>query len=172
MKKIFLFLIFSLLLVISIFSVNTYNEKHSQSSSIKENSINKGSQIKLKDLNGKTVSLDDFKGKKVFLNFWATWCPPCKSEMPDIQKLYEENKNANFIIITVNTGDEKEKVIDFMKSNNYTFNVLLDINNELASKYNIFSIPTSFFIDKDGTIIHKINGPLTKDEMKKYLDLK
>ena len=63
--------------------------------------------FKLKDLNGVEVSLSDFKGKKVFLNFWASWCPPCKAEMPDLEKLYQETKDSDLVILAVNIGEDK-----------------------------------------------------------------
>jgi peroxiredoxin len=129
----------------------------------------KATDFKLKDLNGKEVSLSDFKGKKVLLNFWATWCPPCKAEMPDIEKIYQETKNSNLVILAVNLGEDKQTVKSFMDKNKYNFNILLDSEQAAAIKYNIVSIPTSFFIDENGTIISKKIGPMNIDEMKSYL---
>jgi peroxiredoxin len=129
----------------------------------------KATDFKLKDLNGKEVSLSDFKGKKVLLNFWATWCPPCKAEMPDIEKLYQATKNSNLVILAVNLGEDKQTVKSFMDKNKYNFNILLDSEQAAAIKYNIVSIPTSFFIDENGTIVSKKIGPMNIDEMKSYL---
>ncbi|MBB6624160.1 TlpA family protein disulfide reductase [Clostridium gasigenes] len=131
----------------------------------------KAIDFKLKDLNGKYVSLNDFKGKNVLLNFWATWCPPCKAEMPDIEKLYQENKNSDLVILAVNLGEDKQTVKSFIEKNKYNFDILLDSDQDVAVKYNIVSIPTSFFIDKEGNIVSKKIGAMTLEEMKSYINL-
>lgn len=125
--------------------------------------------FKLKDLNGKEVSLSDFKGKKVFLNFWASWCPPCKAEMPDIEKLYEETKDSDLVILAVNLGEDKNTAKSFIENNKYNFTVLLDSDQSIAMKYNIVAIPTSFFIDKEGNIVSSIKGGMTIETMKNYI---
>lgn len=130
----------------------------------------KGMDFKLKDLNGKEVSLSDYKGKKVFLNFWATWCPPCKAEMPEMEKLYQETKDSDLVILAVNLDEDKDTVQKFMSSNKYNFPVLLDIDNIVASKYEVISIPTSFFIDKEGNIDDKHIGSMTIKDMKDYIN--
>lgn len=125
--------------------------------------------FKLKDLSGNEVSLSDFKGKKVFLNFWATWCPPCKAEMPDIENLYNETKDSDLIILAVNIGDDKNTTKSFIDKNKYGFTVLLDLDQSVAAQYNIAAIPTSFFIDKEGNIVTSIKGGMTMEEMKNYI---
>jgi thiol-disulfide isomerase/thioredoxin len=130
----------------------------------------KAADFKLKDLNGKEVSLSDFKGKKIFLNFWASWCPPCKAEMPDIEKLYQETKDSDLVILAVNLAEDNTTVQNFIKNNKYTFPVLLDPDNDAAIKYQIVSIPTSYFIDKEGNIVDKHIGSMTLENMKSYID--
>lgn len=130
----------------------------------------KAIDFKLKDLNGKEVSLSDFKGKKVYLNFFATWCPPCKAEMPEIQKLYDETKDSDLVILAVDLGEDNETVNSFINNKKYTFNVLLDSNNVVAQKYQITSIPVSYFIDKDGNIVDKHLGGMTIEDMKNYIN--
>ena len=125
--------------------------------------------FKLKDLNGKEVSLSDFKGKKVFLNFWASWCPPCKAEMPDIEKLYEETKDSDLIILAINLGETKNTTKSFIDNNKYNFKVLLDSDQSVANQYSITAIPTSFFIDKEGYIVSTVRSSLTIDDMKEYI---
>jgi peroxiredoxin len=125
--------------------------------------------FKLKDLDGKEVSLSDFKGKKVFLNFWASWCPPCKEEMPDIEKLYEETKDSDLVILAVNLGETKNTTKSFIDNNKYNFQVLLDSDQSVANQYNITKIPTSYFIDKEGNIVSTVSGGLTIDAMKDYI---
>jgi peroxiredoxin len=108
--------------------------------------------FQLADINGKTVSLDDFQGKLVFLNFWATWCGPCRSEMPYIQDLYEEQPETGVTILAINVGEDLAEVEEFLKERNLTFPVLLDISGTVAKKYNIRAIPASYFIDGDGIV--------------------
>lgn len=128
--------------------------------------LTKAIDFKLKDLDGKTVSLSDFKGKNVYLNFWASWCPPCKAEMPDIEKLYQETKDSDLVIIAVNLGEDKETVKSFINENEYHFKVLLDPDQSVGRKYNINAIPDSYFIDKNGNINSLKVGAMTFDEMR------
>lgn len=129
----------------------------------------KAIDFKLKDLNGNELSLSDLKGKKVFLNFWATWCPPCKAEMPEIEKLYQETKDSDLVIVAVEIGEPLDTVKSFIDSNKYNFKVLIDPDQSVATKYNITSIPTSYFIDADGNIISKHVGGMNIDQMKAYI---
>jgi thiol-disulfide isomerase/thioredoxin len=151
---------------------NEKNSNISQNDSVKTSPIlQKSSAIdfKLKDLEGKEVSLSQFKGKKVFLNFWATWCPPCKQEMPEIEKVFNETKDSDLVILTVNLGENQNTVKAFMDKNNYHFKVVLDLDEKVATKYNIQSIPTSLFIDKDGNVVSTKNGAMTKAQMDAYI---
>jgi thiol-disulfide isomerase/thioredoxin len=125
--------------------------------------------LKLKDLNGKDVSLSDFKGKKVMLNFWASWCRPCISEMPDIQKLYNETKDSDLVILAVNLGEDKATVKSFTDINKYNFTILLDLEESAGRQYNIAAIPTTFFIDKEGNIVSTVKGAITLEKMKLYI---
>lgn len=120
--------------------------------------------------NGRTISLSDFKGKNVYLNFWATWCPPCKLEMPEIEKLFNETQNSDLVILAINLGEDKKTVESFMENKNYKFTTLLDSNQSVANLYNVVSIPTSYFIDKNGNIVSGIKGPLLQLQMKFYIN--
>ena len=131
----------------------------------------------LVDQYGNTHTLSDYKGKVVFLNFWATWCPPCKKEMPDIEELYQEynlNKDDVVILGVANpSSDEypnnqdatKEEIIEFLDENGYTFPVVFDTTGELLSSYYINAFPTTFMIDKNGNIHGYAASMLTKDIM-------
>ncbi|GFZ31335.1 hypothetical protein CSC2_18610 [Clostridium zeae] len=158
-------------------TTNQLNPSTAANSTISKNEIfkntsdSKAIDFKLKTLAGKEVSLSDFKGKKVFLNFWATWCPPCRQEMPELEKLYEESKDSDLIILTINLGEDNQTVKSFMDKNKYNFNVALDLNQDVAIKYNIVSIPTSIFIDADGNLVSKKIGPMTLEEMKAFVTL-
>lgn len=124
----------------------------------------------LETLEGEKVSLSDFKGKKVFLNYWATWCPPCREEMPEMQR-FQEAYGEEVVILAVNgTGSEKsiENVATFVEDGGYTFPVLLDKELSLNQDYQIISIPTTYFIGTDGTIQEpRIVGPMTYEDMEK-----
>jgi len=100
------------------------------------------------------VSLADFRGKPILLNFWATWCSPCRAELPYIQKVYDKWSEYGLVVLAVNMGESPSKVEEFMKSHNFSFPVLLDSKRSLADKYNIRYIPTTYFIDDNGVIKH------------------
>ncbi len=114
--------------------------------------------FQLQNLDGQAVSLSDFRGKPVLVNFWASWCPPCRSEMPYIQEIYEEWSDKGLVILAVDIGESPSTVENFMQSYNLTFPALLDINQAVALEYNIRGIPTTFLIDKDGIIQDKMIG--------------
>ena len=114
----------------------------------------------LPGLDGKKVSLTDFKGKVVLLNIWATWCAPCVAEMPSMQKLYQQMKGEDFELLAVSVDETgAEAVKPFMENHKLGFPVLLDTNGEIKNLYQITGIPESFIIDKDGMILEKIIGP-------------
>ncbi len=115
-------------------------------------------QFELEDLSGNKVSLKDYKGKIVFLNFWASWCPACRIEMPSMEKLWQKFKDKDFVIVAVDLGEPKEKVLSFIKQNKLTFPVLLDKKQKTMRPYQITAIPTTYIIDRDGKIIGKAIG--------------
>lgn len=127
----------------------------------------------LTDQNGITHTLSEYRGKTVFLNFWATWCPPCRAEMPDIQALYEEMIEAedpDLIILAVafpNHGGEtsEEGIREFLENNGYTYPVLMDHDASLLDPYYITAYPTTYMIDRDGNIYGYVTGSMTKDIM-------
>ena len=127
--------------------------------------------FELTKLDGTNVKLSDLKGKKVILNFWATWCGPCQQEMPDMEAFYKEHKE-NVEILAINyTPSEKgggaEKVSNFAKEKGITFPILLDKNIDVTTAYKVITIPTSYFIDTKGVIQDKFIGPMTQKEMEK-----
>ncbi len=113
------------------------------------------------DLDGKIVSLSDYKGKIVLLNIWATWCRPCVSEMPSMAKLYNKFKKEDFEILAVSIDTKGRKVVaPFMELHNLSFKALLDTQGTIQNAYQTTGIPESFVIDKKGVIIEKVIGPL------------
>ena len=120
----------------------------------------------LLDLNGKRVMLSDFKGKIVFLNFWTTWCPPCREEMPSMQKLYTRFKDKDFAMLAVSVKEPAPVVKNFFKDYSLTFTALLDSDGELMTSYRVRAIPATYIIDRDGAIIGKAFGPRKWDDQK------
>jgi len=112
----------------------------------------------LQDINGQTHTLSDYKGKYVFLNFWATWCPPCREEMPSMQKLYDSWDKNSYVMLAVNIKEPKDRVKSFAANHKYTFPILLDSDGSVAGKYGMRGIPTTFFVDQYGKIAGKIVG--------------
>lgn len=126
----------------------------------------------LTDQFGNEHTLSDYKGKTVFLNFWATWCPPCRSEMPEIQKLYENyGNNAEDLIVmgiaAPGYGEEGsiEEITDFLEENEYTFPVVMDETGEMFYWYGISAFPTTFMIDSDGNVYGYVQGAITGEIM-------
>lgn len=124
--------------------------------------------FELVTLNGETVKLSDYRGKKVILNFWATWCPPCKAEMPHMQNFYEQNKDNGIEIVAVNLTkmDKGRMEIDkFVKEYGLTFDIPLDEEGDIGMQYQAFTIPTSYIIDTNGKIASKVIGPMDEPTM-------
>jgi peroxiredoxin len=117
----------------------------------------------LQDLSGQEINLQDYRGQAIILNFWATWCPPCKAEMPDLEQVNLQYQNKGLVVIGINRTDQENylEVPEFIVTNKITFPILLDPTGEIAKKFNVSALPTTFFIFPDG-IIHKviIGGPL------------
>ncbi|WP_106497530.1 TlpA family protein disulfide reductase [Lentibacillus sp. Marseille-P4043] len=125
----------------------------------------KAPDFELETLSGETVKLSELKGQKVFLNFWASWCGPCRIEMPEMQKFYEEHQ-GEVEIIAVNTDTNKEKARKFIDEYDYTYPVLLDKKMKVSEQYMVSALPTTYFIGKDGKVQEsKKVGPMTYDFM-------
>jgi len=115
--------------------------------------------FKLRDPDGKTVELKQFRGKPVLLNFWATWCAPCKEEMPELEQLYRQYKDRGLVVLGVSVDDSSsvKGVPALLKAGNpevgaYTFPVALDEKQEVTRQYHLLGVPSSFFVDKNGVV--------------------
>lgn len=120
-------------------------------------------EITLNDLNGNPVSLSDFRGKIVFLNFWTTWCPACRVEMASMEKLHQKLRNRNFAVVTINLQESASQVKKFFQDHKLTFTALLDTTGQVGTWLGIRSIPATLIIDARGRIIGRALGPRTWD---------
>lgn len=148
-----------------------------QQGSEKSQQIPMAPDFTLVDQYGQEHTLSDYKGKVVFINFWATWCPPCKAELPDIEEIYREyGMNKEDVVIlgmtfpNMDREKSKEEIIEFIEEEGYTFPTLFDESMELAYKYYISAFPTTFLINKDGTVEGYASGMLTKETMKEIIE--
>ena len=112
----------------------------------------------LPDLSGKTHSLPDYKGRVVLINFWASWCPPCIYEMPELTRLQQQLSDKPFDILAINVGEKKYKVWKFTDVINFSLPVLLDTRNEAFDAWGVRTLPTSFLIDASGKVRYRIRG--------------
>ncbi|WP_121615722.1 peroxiredoxin family protein [Virgibacillus halodenitrificans] len=121
--------------------------------------------FELVSTNEEKVKLSDYRGKKVMLNFWATWCPPCREEIPAMQNFYDEKEIVILAVNLTQTEAKKQDVVDFMEKHRVTFPVLLDEASDVSNKYRIQPIPTTYMIDSQGKIRFKAYGAMTYEQM-------
>jgi len=114
--------------------------------------------FELQSLDGETIKLSQYRGYPVVINFWATWCPPCRSEMPAIVQEYERYKEQGLVVLAIDNGEDPPKVLEFRKQYGMSFPVLLDKKMRVAEMYQIRALPTTFFIAPDGTITDMVVG--------------
>ena len=115
--------------------------------------------FQLTDIDGQSVSLSDFQGKPVLINFWATWCAPCLFEMPYIQEVYDEWAEPGLVVLAINVGESPSRVENFMHYFNFSFPVLLDMKKNVAAKYNVIGYPTTYIVDSESIIRDIRIGP-------------
>ena len=108
---------------------------------------------------GKKVSLKDYRGKVVFLNFWATWCESCRDEMPSMERLYKEFKGKGLEIVAVNVKEKRQDALAFAKELKLTYPVLLDPEGEVGLLYGAFGLPVTYLIDRKGVVLARLWGP-------------
>lgn len=161
-----------LLIGVAVFNWHSYKEEaENEKDGVAVSGDNYGTEegkrapdFTVQTIEGKEVKLSDYRGKKVFLNFWTTWCPPCKEEMPQMQYFYQ-NKPKNVEILAVNIEENKERVHDFVKEYRLTFPILVDKDGEISKMYDVYTIPTTFVLNENGTIHQKVVGPMDEQMM-------
>jgi peroxiredoxin len=121
--------------------------------------------FRLVDLEGKQQSLGQYRGKVVLVNFWATWCKPCTTEMPAMQAMYDKLQDKGFIVLAVNELEDEPKVREHIKQHGHTFPVLMDRDNKVANQFGVFGLPVSVFIDEKGVVREYIKGGLLTEQI-------
>lgn len=121
-------------------------------------SLEKAKDFVLKDINGKEYKLSDFKGKIVVLDFWATWCPPCRASLPFFNELYKTYKDRGLVVIGISVDISERTVKRFVQDKKLEYLILLDKDNLVSDLYNVFSIPTTIIIDKNGNVVMRRTG--------------
>lgn len=116
-------------------------------------------------LDGSTFRLGDYRGQAVWVNFWATWCPPCRAEMPDIQEVYEAHRDQGLTVVALSIGEGRGDVEAYVRKTGLTFDIGLDSDTAVSAQYRIVGIPTHFFIDRDGVLREIRIGALNKKGM-------
>lgn len=171
MKKqnIIAIIIFALIALILVFQSKQFVEE--ENSNTTSGGVQVGDEapdFTLTDINGNTVSLSDFEGQPVIVNFWTSWCGPCLEEMPHFQEFHENYPDV--VILTINCNPEDE-IEEFVTNNGYTFPVLLDYG-EVQQAYGITGYPETFIINEDGIVVDKVIGSMTYEMMEeKFLDI-
>lgn len=124
------------------------------------------------DADGNAVQLSDYFGKPLVLNFWASWCGPCKSEMPEFQQKYEEQTDVQFLMVNMTTGREtKEDAQALLEQEGYTFPVLFDTDGDAAMAYSVYALPTTYFIDAEGNLVAWAQSAIDGETLQKGIDM-
>jgi peroxiredoxin len=132
--------------------------------------IEEAPEFALQTVDGRTVKLSDYRGQVVLLNTWATWCPPCRAEMPDLEAYYRDHQDDGFVVLAINSQESVDTVTGFLGDHGFTFPVLLDPDGVVMSSYEIRGLPTSFFIDRDGMVRGVWSGQLSPARLKELVD--
>jgi cytochrome c biogenesis protein CcmG/thiol:disulfide interchange protein DsbE len=126
-------------------------------------------ELVLNDLNGNKVNIADYRQQIVMINNWATWCPPCKAEMPTLNKYFKAHSGQGFMLFGVNAGDPTKDVANYVNDYGLTFPVLLDPNTRTLSSFRNDALPSSYVIDHNGNVILAWTGPISRDMLEKYI---
>lgn len=114
--------------------------------------------FKLENMDGKVVSLQHYRGRPVIINFWATWCPPCREELPSMNRAWEKIKDENIAMIAINVGEDEDTIFTFMGDYPINFDLLLDTSGEVIAQWPIKGLPTTFILDADGHLVYRAIG--------------
>jgi len=126
-------------------------------------------ELTLTDLRGETVSLDDYLGRVVLVNNWATWCPPCRTEMPELLAYYEAHMDEGFVLIAIESGESQDEVTAFVESYSLTFPVWLDPLGKALDAFQNWNLPSSYVIDSNGFVRFSWTGPVNRQTLEEYV---
>lgn len=129
----------------------------------------RAADFSLLDLDGNVVSLHDFAGQPVVINFWATWCAPCRIEMPELQNAYDTYQDQDLVILAVNAQEEEQHVREFFAELGLTFPALLDSDGQVGGAYGAFGLPSTYFVNRSGEVTAVHRGILSEDQIEVYL---
>tara|TARA_B100000315_G_scaffold259397_1_gene315295 strand:+ start:22731 stop:23246 length:516 start_codon:yes stop_codon:yes gene_type:complete len=120
-------------------------------------------QFSLHALTGEKISLSDFHSRPLLVNFWATWCVPCRNEMPMMESVSKSLKEEGLVVLAINLKEDKDIVQEYIREGRFTFRVLLDKSGDVSDKFQVFGLPSTYFIDKKGIIQYNFMGEMTKE---------
>lgn len=162
--------IFLIVIAVLFMAVPQSGENTESPSSVVPVSVNYAApELSLQNINGETKSLTDYRDQVVLVNNWATWCPPCKAEMPTLSAYYNEHNAEGLMIIAIEAGDPLEGVSQFAQSRNLNFQVWLDPNGKSLKVFGNGSLPNSYVIDRSGTVRYAWTGEINKAMLEKYV---
>ena len=124
-----------------------------------------GPSFSVPSLNGNPSALDAYRGRVVVMNLWASWCPPCRAEMPDLQRLYQVYKTRNLVVLGVDQGESAQRVGQFAQSLGIHYPILLDQQQQYGRVYAALGLPTTILVNRDGVVVHGFDGPLSYQQM-------
>ena len=175
-KKIIIYaLILVVLIFVSIYGYKKLTQENSvgQTTELKlENEVKTATNFTVYTAEEEKVRMLDFKEKPIVVNFWATWCGPCKVELPSFEELYKEyGDRVQFMMVNLTDGkqEKKEDVQGFISKHNYTFPVFFDTNRTAYNTYNLYQIPKTLFVDKDGNLVYSHTGAMSKSTIENYI---
>ena len=123
----------------------------------------------VRDTDGRSSGLSAYAGKTIVLNLWASWCPPCRAEMPDLERLYLQNRARGVVVLGVDQGESSQRASSFARSLGITYPILIDDRQQYGAVYAALGLPSTFVIDARGTIVHAFDGSITYDQMRDAL---
>ncbi len=151
-------------------SSSTQEEAASSGASVVPMAVNfPAPALALDSVDGRKAALADYQGQVVLVNNWATWCPPCKAEMPTLQAYYETHSPDGFMIVAVEAGEPLDQVAEFVRTQGLTFQVWLDPNSASLAAFRNDALPNSFVIDRSGTVRYAWTGPISREMLEKYV---
>ncbi len=118
----------------------------------------------LADIDGNTHRLSDYRGRVVIINFWATWCPPCRREMPSMERAWQSIQSKNILLLAINVGQNEDQVWEFTADTPVTFPILLDEEGEVSNEWPMLGLPTTFIVDPEGRIVYRAVGDREWDD--------